>query len=217
MTVHTKHFTAPTGSIVKALPFPSGSLADYGTGVLATEAATPNLGKFSISLDDSVSEFWYLFIGNNTPASWDDWYLAFDLATLVDPVALATSVSDSVTPTIGTEVSNAVGAAVLNMPGTISTSVLTGIGTAVTDAVTGIGQQIIDDVTTGIGPTIQSAVEDAVQDLDLSGVDLTNALTVEKLNRYFQTNQPKVVLADTIHGGPHTQILEVGEEFRRAE
>ena len=68
-----------------------------------------------------------------------------------------------------------------------------------------------------IGPAVQSAVEEAVADLDLSQVDLTGALTVEKLNRYLQTNLPRVILADAVHGGPNTQILEVGEEFKRAE
>jgi hypothetical protein len=217
MTVHTKYFTAPTGSVIKALPFPSGSLANYGSAVQATEASAPNLGRFSISLNDETSMQWYLFIGSTTPSSWDDWYQAFDLSPSVDSDALATSVSNLVTPTIGTSVTSAVTTATSGMGTSISNSVLAGIGTEVSTAVSGLGAQIVLDVTADIGPAIQLAVEEAVEDLDLSNVDLTNALTVEKLNRYFQTNLPKVVLADTVHGGPNTQILEVGEDFRRAD
>ena len=218
MTVHTKYFTAPTGSVVKALPFPAGSLANYvSQGVAAVEAAAPNLGRFSISLDDATSMQWYLFIGSSQPTSWDDWYQSFDLTPVVDLDTLATDIATDVSADVDASITAAFASATPGLQAGITADVLAGIGTEVGNAVSGLGAEIVTDVTEGIGPTIQSAVEDAVADLDLSGVDLTNALTVEKLNRYLQTNMPKVVLADTIHGGPNTQILEVGEEFKRAE
>ena len=89
----TVPFSAPTASTAKALPFPGGSLADYvASGVAATEADSPDLGRFSITLDDAVATVWRVFLGAGQPASWDDYELEIDL---LGDVLTAANFSDS--------------------------------------------------------------------------------------------------------------------------
>lgn len=80
MASHVVTFSLPTGSTAKAIAL-TDTLADYvADGIACTEASAPNLGRFSVTLDDSVATVWRVFIGATQPDSWDDYEIEIDLA-----------------------------------------------------------------------------------------------------------------------------------------
>jgi hypothetical protein len=74
----------PTGKLLFAFP-DSGNLANYANGlgnrVAVLESPSPNLGRYTASLDDSVDTLWRLFEGITQPGSWAESIEYFDLAS----------------------------------------------------------------------------------------------------------------------------------------
>jgi len=116
-----KTFTAPTGSTVKAIPAPPiGKLTDYlDYGIACTETSGQS-GNYEVTLDDTESKEWLIFIGTSNPTSWDDWYwkFSFDEGPLVEQYDTATlidtfnrfAVSGSGSPSVvSTDIGLAVG------------------------------------------------------------------------------------------------------------
>lgn len=79
----TINFVTYPGQVVKLLPFPNGDLDDYNSAVEATENSSPNTGKYSAVLDDSLGSEWYVFIGETQPSSWDDYEFSINLQPAV--------------------------------------------------------------------------------------------------------------------------------------
>jgi hypothetical protein len=76
MTTHVIPLSGDPGAILRAWPWPSGSLA--AAGVQATPVAG-KLGQFTITLDDAVSILWRVFVGASAPAHWNLYLYEIDL------------------------------------------------------------------------------------------------------------------------------------------
>lgn len=75
-------FMADTGKTTYRL-FPSQengvSLSTWGSNAkVATEAAAPDLGKYTATVDDTY-RYWTLFDGASQPASWGEWVAVIDI------------------------------------------------------------------------------------------------------------------------------------------
>jgi hypothetical protein len=71
MTTHTVYFNTTTGGTYYAYPL-TQSLASWATyRALLTEAAAPNLGRYTATLNDTYGMSWAVFSGSSQPSSWD--------------------------------------------------------------------------------------------------------------------------------------------------
>lgn len=65
-------FSEEAGLVLYAFPR-SFVFSSWVSGrVLIPESASPNLGKYTATLDDATDTEWAIFIGIGQPASWDD-------------------------------------------------------------------------------------------------------------------------------------------------
>lgn len=87
---HTIYFADTSGQTIYAYPH-GVTLANWATSrVLATEGTSPDLGRYSVTVDDAVGTQWELFVGATQPGSWAESIGAFSVATastLGTPVA----------------------------------------------------------------------------------------------------------------------------------
>ena len=69
--MQTVRFSEATGQTIYA--FPRGvSLASWASSrVICTESASPNLGNYTVSLNEATATEWALFLGATQPANWD--------------------------------------------------------------------------------------------------------------------------------------------------
>lgn len=76
-----KTFPQATGKVLYCFPEERYALsfsAWSGTRALATESAAPNLGRYTVTLDDTY-RYWLVFEGSATPADWDQWIDKIDI------------------------------------------------------------------------------------------------------------------------------------------
>lgn len=79
MTIHSVRTNRPTAMTLYAFPA-SASLANWvASRVALTEAASPNLGKYTGNLDDAINTLWFMFSGSVQPVSWSESIEYFDL------------------------------------------------------------------------------------------------------------------------------------------
>jgi len=72
MATHIAYYLAATGKTLYAFPV-AHSLANWTTyRVELTEAASPNAGRYSGTLDDANGDEWWLFNGSSQPTDWDE-------------------------------------------------------------------------------------------------------------------------------------------------
>ena len=69
--MQTVRFSEATGQTIYA--FPRGvSLASWSSSrLICTESASPNLGNYTVTLNEVTATEWALFIGVTQPANWD--------------------------------------------------------------------------------------------------------------------------------------------------
>lgn len=76
-----KTFPAESGLILYCFPDQryGVSLADWDDDAAeATEQASPNLGRYDVTLDDTY-RYWLVFEGEDQPTDWDQWVDVVDI------------------------------------------------------------------------------------------------------------------------------------------
>lgn len=89
-----KKFTQATDKILYLFPHVQYGLNITSWGdnsVEATEDESPNLGRYSVTLDDTY-RYWYVFEGEDQPIDWDQWV---DVVDIYDGITTSNDLSDS--------------------------------------------------------------------------------------------------------------------------
>lgn len=95
MSNQTVYFSEATGQTLYAFPRSFAFSAWVASRVAIPESSTPNLGKYTATLDDSIDAEWAIFSGASQPSSWDNEIGSISLQNA------ASSVTVNVQPSIG--------------------------------------------------------------------------------------------------------------------
>jgi hypothetical protein len=82
MSNQTVRFSEATGQTLYAFPR-SFVFSAWASRVAIPESSTPNLGKYTATLDDSIDTEWAIFSGASQPSSWDNEIGSISLQGLV--------------------------------------------------------------------------------------------------------------------------------------
>lgn len=93
MSNQTVRFSETTGQALYAFPRSFVFSAWAASKVAIPESSTPNLGKYTATLDDAIDTEWAIFSGASQPSSWDAEIGSISLAS--------SSVTVNVQPSIG--------------------------------------------------------------------------------------------------------------------